>query len=125
MQTWCRGSDIVRPNIRMETMRDLRNFDPGMIAGASIPKTADILEFSSTTVSKVYREWRKTQKYSEWQFCGRKHLVNDCLMKEVRLFQADMKATNTQVITLNNSTITKDISESTTHRVLKWMGYSS
>ncbi len=35
---------------------DLSDFEHGM-AGLSISKTADLLEFSCTTISRVYREW--------------------------------------------------------------------
>ncbi len=61
---------------------DLSDFERGMVVGArraalSISKTADLLRFSHTTISKVYREWSKKEKISsERQFCGRKCLVD-------------------------------------------------
>ena len=62
---------------------DLSDFDRGMIVGArqgglSISETADLLEFSHTTVSSVCREWcRKQKTSSEQQFCGQKCVLNE------------------------------------------------
>ncbi len=66
----------------MEKKEDLRDFERGMIVGArraglSISKTADLLGFSRTTISRVYRERSEKEKISsEWQLCGRKSLVD-------------------------------------------------
>ncbi len=60
----------------MGKKRDLSDFEHGMVVGArrtglSISKTADLLVFSYTTISRVNREWSKKEKISsEQQLCG-------------------------------------------------------
>ncbi len=61
---------------------DLSDFERRMVVGArraglSISKNADLLGFSRTTISRVYRELSEKEKIScERQLCGRKCLVD-------------------------------------------------
>ncbi len=103
-----------------------------MVVGArradlSISKTADLLGFSCTTISRVYRECFEKEKISsEQQFCGRKCLVNVRGQRRMsRLVREDRKATVTQITTRYNQGMQHTISEHTTHWTLKQMNYSS
>ncbi len=110
---------------------DLSDFECGMVvgtrwAGLSIKKTAYLLWFSRTTISRVCREWSEKEKISsERQLCGRKCLVDVRGQRRMgRLVRDDRKATVTQINTYNQG-MQNTISERTTRRTLKQMGYSS
>ncbi len=111
---------------------DLSDFERGMVVGArraglSISKTADLLLFPRTTISRNYREWSEKEKISsERQLCGRKCLVDVRGQRGMgRLVRDDRKTTVTQITTRYNQGMQNTISEPTTHRTLKQMGYSS
>ncbi len=85
---------------------NLSGFEHRMVVGArqaglSISKTADLLQFSRTIISRVFREWSEKENISsERQLCGRKCLVDVRGQRRMgRLVRDDRKETVTQITT--------------------------
>ncbi len=100
---------------------DLSDFERGMVAGdrragLSISKTADLLGYSSTTISRVNKELSEKENISsERQLCGQKCLVDIRGQRRMgRLVRDDRKATVTQITTCYNQGMQNTISERTT-----------
>ncbi len=66
----CGEDDLLKfkPSIRMGKKRDLSDFECGMVVGIS--KTADLLRFSRTTISRAYGEWSEKETISSERQCG-------------------------------------------------------
>ncbi|TRY54695.1 hypothetical protein DNTS_031230 [Danionella cerebrum] len=111
----------------MRQAGDLSDFERGMIVGArragfSISDAAELLGFSRATVCRVYRDWAEKDKTSsDRQLCGKRSVVDQRRMD--RLVQADRKASIPQLTARYNEGSERMISERTTRRILRKMGY--
>ncbi len=93
-------------------------------AGLSISETADLLGFSHTTISRLYRECSEKKENIQW--AAWKCLVEVRGQRRMnRLVRDDRKATVTQITIRYHQDLQNTISEHTTRRTLKQMGSSS
>ncbi len=88
-------------------------------------KTADLLRFSWPTISRVYREWSEKEKIFRAAVVWTKMPCWCQRSEENGLVREDRKTTVTQITIRYSQGLQNTISEHTTRRTLKQMGYSS
>ena len=116
----------------MSKTKDLSAFERGMVVGArraglSVSRTATLLGFSRSTVSRVYQGWSTTQRTSsQRQASGRKRLIDERGQRRLtRIVQSNRRATVSQLTVQYNIGAERPIKECTTRRTLTRMGYGS
>ncbi len=116
----------------MGKTKDLSAFERGMVVGArraglSVSRTATLLGFSCSTVSRVYQGWSTTQRTSsQRQASGRKRLIDERGQRRLtRIVQSNRRATVSQLTVQYNIGAERPIKECTTRRTLTRMGYGS
>ncbi len=90
-----------------------------------ISETANLLGFSHTTISRVLQRMVWKRENIQWATVVWTKMPCWCQRRMVRLVRDDRKATVTQITTRYNQHMQNTISERTTRRTLKQMGYSS
>ncbi|KAK1163322.1 YTH domain-containing protein 1-like isoform X2 [Acipenser oxyrinchus oxyrinchus] len=117
----------------MGSGKDLSKFDRGVIvgarlAGASIVQTVNASGKSRTTVSRVFKEWRTSEKTgTDRSKCGRKRLLTDRERQWLeKIVSIEERTQSSRVITETlNLASEQPVSVRTVRRELQRMGFYS
>ncbi|KAK6477371.1 YTH domain-containing protein 1-like isoform X2 [Huso huso] len=114
----------------MGRRKDLSKFERGMIVGARllgapVSQTSVLSGKSKTTVSRVFTEWRKSQKTTtDRSRCGRKRLVTDSVRQWLEKIVTSERTMTIAAITQTlNAGSEETVSARTVRRELRRMGF--
>ncbi|XP_041125153.1 YTH domain-containing protein 1-like isoform X1 [Polyodon spathula] len=114
----------------MGRRKDLSKFERGMIVGARllgapVSQTSVLSGKSKTTVSRVFTEWRKSQKTTtDRSRCGRKRLVTDSVRQWLEKIVTSERTMTIAAITQTlNAGSDETVSARTVRRELRRMGF--
>jgi hypothetical protein len=117
---------------RVKTKKCKSAFEWGMVVGArliclSVSRTAMLLDFTRSTVTRVYPEWSTTQRASsQRQACGRKWVIDESGQRRLtRIVQSNRWVTISQLTVQHNIGAQRPKKECTTHHTWIRMGYGS